>query len=139
VALPAAAQVEVASARRDLEADRRQQRMASSSTRARRSLVSSTEGTLSRAEADVAAAADEVGQARVLLAASGVDEQAIVTVLEQTQLWLDTVVLRRADVNARIDQQELDLPVAKECVLDGNRALAGMHASAPPCLVTPAP
>jgi hypothetical protein len=139
VALPVAAQVELVSARRALDADRMDQRMARASARAQRSMVSSTERSLTAADADAAVAADEVERSRVLLAASGVEEEAIVSVLEQTQLWLDTVMLQRSDVQARIGQQGLDLPAAKACVLDANRALARGNGPAPPCLVTPPP
>ena len=137
-AMPIAVQVELASARRVLEADRQDHRVASASVRAQRSLVTSTDRKLSVADAHAAAAADEVARARVLLAASGVEEQAILTVLEQTRLWLDTVSRQRSDVIARIGQQELELPAAKECVLEGNRAL-GRQSGTAPCPVAPAP
>jgi hypothetical protein len=136
VALPSGVQINLIYARRDLEHSRAAGRAARADVRAQRSLVLESELTLTGAKADEAAAATEVELARTDLAATGVGEHEIVSVLDETRRLLDDVEVKRTAADALFHQQELDLPAAKECVLEGNRAL-GRHTSAPPCPVAP--
>ena len=134
VALPVAAQLDLAQAREELARTRAAGRDARADVRTQRALVSATERTLAGAEADEAAAATEVARARTDLAATGVEEDALVTTLDDTRRRRDEVEAQRTMADALRHQQELDLPTAKECVLIGNRALM-RQASAPPCTV----
>jgi hypothetical protein len=136
VALPVAAQIDLAHARRELDATRAAGRDARADVRTQRSLVAEAERTLTGAEADAAAAATEVEQARTLLATTGVEEDALVKTLDDTRRRRDDVEAQRTMADAMRHQQELDLPTAKECVLEGNRGL-GRQSSVPRCTVTP--
>jgi hypothetical protein len=134
VALPSGLQINLIYARRDLGHVRAAGREARADVRAQRSLVSASELTLTGAKADEAAAATEVELARTQLATTGVAEHEIVRVRDETQVLLDGVVAQKATADALFHQQELDLPAAKECVLEGNRGLMRAAAS-PPCPV----
>jgi hypothetical protein len=136
VALPVAAQIDLAQARRELDATRAAGRDASADARTQRSLVSAKEQTLTGAKADEAAAATEVELARTLLATTGVEEHALVKTLDDTRRQRDDVEAQRTMAAALLHQQELDLPTAKECVLEANRGLM-RHVAAPRCTVTP--
>jgi hypothetical protein len=136
VALPVAAQIDLANARRELARTRAAGREARADVRTQRSLVSATELTLTGARADEAAAATEVELARTLLATTGVEEHALVKTLDDTRRQRDDVEAQRTMADAMRHQQELDLPTAKECVLEGNRGLM-RQSSVSRCTVTP--
>jgi hypothetical protein len=72
--------------------------------------------------------------ARTQLAATGVEEHEIIRVRDETGKLLADVEAQRTMADAMLHQQELDLPTARECVLEGHRAL-NRSAPAPPCTV----
>jgi hypothetical protein len=134
VALPLGLQINLIYARRDLAHTQAVGRLARAETRAQRSLVASSERTLTRARADEAAAATDVETARAKLAETGVEEHEMVLVLDETKRRLDEVEAQRTMADGMLRAQEQDLPKAKECVLEGNRGL-GRHTPAPACTV----
>jgi len=136
VALAVGARIELRSARRELAHTRAVGSAAREDVRGQRSLVSATELTLEVARTDEAVAATEVEEARTVLAATGVEEEELLRVRDETKGALDDIEAQRTMADALRHQQELDLPTAKECVLEGNRGLM-RASSAAPCTVAP--
>ena len=125
-------QVLLVTARRDLVVATAASRAATTVVQIDQHRRSATQVVLTRRTVQAAAAHTQVAASRARLAKTGVSEGALRKTLDDTQHTLTTTARQRADLRAQIHQQDVDLPVAKDCVGDSTRTLSQSSAGASP-------